>query len=75
MSDNDLVPLPRINDIAREALGLPLYRWPELANKIGPVEVEQYVDQLLVLSARAERMALFLAAYMEWSKPDERRTT
>jgi hypothetical protein len=65
----------RIDEKATEALGLPLCSWPELANKLGPAEAEKFIDQLLLLSARAERMALFIGAFTDKPKSEERMTT
>jgi hypothetical protein len=51
-----------------EALEMPLYRWPEFANSVRGAEADLVVEELLAASERAERLALFLCAYLEMER-------
>lgn len=58
--------IPKVEAKVQEALVIPLFLWPKLANTLPPAEVEAFIEQLLVISDRAERLALFLAAFSRY---------
>jgi hypothetical protein len=65
-----LATIPQIDDRAREALDLPLSEWSALASSLSAEDSDRLAETLLLLSARAERLAVFLYAFAEIAGDD-----